>query len=232
MSEITRGLSVDLIFEKDYHRCTFPLLTAVVSEVSDRKIILSQTSLPLTPEHLQQAVIVTYSTTKAGQKERYGMTAKITGFLNDAPASASANPKAIVLERTAEARPEHGRTNVRMHFRIQPETDSGLALYHRETRLNLIDISMGGARFSREEIEPLNPGAGIRLQLKIDERAIDLDAGVIRSWIATRPGGTKKNQIVAVSFDSTNAGLEQLLSSKIIAIEQQRSADGKLYKRW
>jgi hypothetical protein len=226
MSEITPGLSVDIIFEKDYDRSTFNLFSAMVYEVSGRKIILSQTSQPLKSQHLQQAVIVTYCIKRNGQTERYGFTAKIAGFLNDYHTATPTNLTAIVLERKSE--PE--QMNVRLHFRIQPKTDSGLSLLHKGTSMNIIDISLGGAQFSRDTIEPLNPGDTIRLQLKIDERTIDLDAKVARSWITTRAGGTKKIQFLAVRFAFANPALEQLLSNKIMAIERQRLADGKSYR--
>ncbi len=225
-NEITPGSSVDLIFESDYHRSSFRVLNALVYEVTDRKIILSQTSPPLTPGHVRQAVIVTYCTREAGQAERFGFTTRITGLMDDYQMASRSTAAAIVLERKTE--PE--QMNIRLHFRIQPKSDSGMALYDRGNKLNLIDISVGGARFSRDTVEELHPGDRMPLQLHIDDRIVDIDAGVVRSWIAIPAGRTKKSQFVAVRFSPRTTELEQILSNKIMAIERQRLAEGKLYK--
>lgn len=226
MSEITPGLSIDFVFENDYHRGNFRLLNAIVYEVSGRKITISQPSQQLASSQLGQGVIVTYCITQGGQTERYGFSAKVTSFINDYKIGSLQHSTALVLERKSTAE----EMNVRLHFRIKPTLDCGLSLYHRENKLNLIDISLGGARFTDDKIGQLSADDTIPLKLEIDQRLFAVEARVIRSWLSTLPGKIKKIQFVAVKFLYGNPDMEQLLSNKILAIQRQRLAEGKLHK--
>jgi c-di-GMP-binding flagellar brake protein YcgR len=118
--------------------------------------------------------------------------------------------------------------NVRLHFRVQPKLDSGLALHYRGKKVNLLDISLGGARFSLDKSEELELDDPIRLELKIDQKMFDVEASVVRSWLSTLAGRMKKVQFVAVKFLLDNADLEQLLANKMMAVQRQLLADAKL----
>lgn len=224
MSAIKPGIHVDLILNSDYQSSNSRMFKATVYDVLDRKIIISQCVPPLTDGHLGKTFVVTYCVREGGQTERYGCLAKVTNFTQDYEIASREQVETLVLERKSE--PE--QMNVRLSFRIRPTLDSSLSLYHRGSKLNLIDISLGGAQFSYDAVPSPKPNDTIRLKLKIDQNAFEVDARVVRSWLSSLAGWNRKINCVAVSFPTGNRNMERLLSNKIMMIERQRLAEGKM----
>ncbi len=231
ISDIRPGLRVDLIFERDYLKCiesdflrsALNFFKALVYDCNEKKVIISETAPPLPSTSQGKIVMVTYCSTGRRKMERYGFSAEISESLTGYKIDSARSVNALVLKR--KSKPE--LMNVRLHFRVQPTFGAELALYYRSIKLNIADISLGGAQFSHYDRLPVKAGATIRLKLEIDRKTYELDASVIRVWQSPAAGRSMDHHFVAVRFLHSSRELEQRLSNKIMTLQRELLADCK-----
>lgn len=225
MTDLQPGFHIEVIFESDYLqsldsdylRSNLHFYKALVYDLDERSIIISETSPPLQREHRRKTVVVTYLVTAKDKVERYGLSAEIADFLTDYRIDAPQPVRAVVLKRKSSPR----EMNVRLHFRISPTFGTDLALYYENTRLNIVDISLGGAQFNHFDTLPLKEGRKIRLRLEIDQKAYELEASVIRVWRSPVSERPVEHYFAAVNFLPCNRELEQRLSNKIMSLQRE-----------
>jgi hypothetical protein len=75
---------------------------------------------------------------------RFGVKAKILKVIELYKISPTRLIPAIILEPASEWE----QFNLRMFFRLEPSSDSGITLYMESEEVNLIDISIGSAKFT------------------------------------------------------------------------------------
>ena len=109
--------------------------------------------------------------------------------------------------------PEHlERHNLRLYFRLEPTCDQNLNLYLLPERIALpiVDISVGGARFSHDPDREFIRGKRLKLALVSDEFDLLIEARVVVSHAQ----GTKDRPApshTAVQFNSLDMGGKQAL---------------------
>jgi hypothetical protein len=231
MSDLRPGFHIEVIFESDYLksldsdylRSNLHFYNALVYDVDAHTIIISETSPPLKTEHRRKTVVVTYLVTDQDKVERYGLSAEIADFLTDYRIDSPQPVQAVALKRKSSPR----EMNVRLHFRISPTFGTDLALYYGSTRLNIVDISLGGAQFHHVDTLPLREGRKIRLRLEVDQKAYELEASVIRVWRSSISDRSLEHHFAAVKFLPCNRELEQRLSSKIMNLQRELMLSAK-----
>lgn len=218
------GYSVDILLERDDLKNSIRVLKAMIYEVDGKRIVISQTSPPLTRSHIGKPVFVTYLVKREGKAARYGFSSSICEFIKDYEMASGERVIVPVLRQDGDPEP----MNIRFHFRVRPKSDSGLSLAYGGNKVNLMDISLGGTGFNHGEAKILSAGDTIRLRLNIDERDFDVDARVIRAWFPEVPDRSRPLQFVSVRFLPMERDLEYALSRKIMMIERKLLAEGLL----
>jgi len=218
------GSSVDIIWERDDLKNSVHLLKAMVYEVAGERIVISQTSPPLTKSHVGHLVSVTYLVKNQGRAARFGFAARIAEFTKDYEIASGDRVAVPVLQMQGAPEP----MNIRLHFRVRPKSDSGLALSCGGKRVNLLDISLGGVGFSHGDTRSFKAGESIRLQVNVDEKRFHLEARVVRVWLSEPSPGSPYLQFVTAKFPALERELERALSRKIMMIQREMLADGIL----
>ncbi len=218
------GSSVDVLLERDDLKNSIRLLKAMIYEVAGERITISQTSPPLTKDHLGHLVSVTYLVKNEGKAARFGFAARILEFIKDYEIASGDRVAVPVLQMQGAPEP----MNIRLHFRVRPKSDSGLSLSCGGKGVNLLDISLGGVGFSHGDTRSFKAGESIRLQVNVDERRFHVEARVVRVWLSEPPPGSPYLQFVTAKFPTLERGLEHALSRKIMMIQRGMLADGIL----
>lgn len=223
MADIKPGWSVEFMYYADYVKDDIRIMRSVIYDVLDRKLILSQTQPTLPTSSLRKDIVMTYLTREQGRTTRFGFSATIVDFMNHYELSSNAHVPAIVIERTGV--PE--RFNVRLHFRLKTPSGGGLTLYMGNRKLNLIDISIGGGKFSCTRAVSLLPHGRIKLTVGFDRQMYDLEAEVLKVWFSEKQGIHNNLQFATVKFLHTGNEVENFLGREIFRIERQLLAERK-----
>ena len=223
------GLHLDIVLEEDLERDRVVARKAVVYDVVERLITISQTSPSFVRRHLGDRINASYVTT-VGEGEnkrpaRMGFPATILEYREDYPLASSNLVPAFVLQQ--DGKPVE--INLRMHYRVHPMIESDLALQANGETVNLIDISLGGIQFSHRRKEPPLKYGGIVLKLSSGSRTFRIDGQIIRIDTPVSPGGRGEDmEYVMVKFLSLNRDAEAFLGKKILMIERELIAAGKV----
>jgi hypothetical protein len=121
------------------------------------RMIVAQTDPPISRTHLGKELFVTFLDRSDGQPRRFGFPAIVVEFIKEFELSSLLKVQALVLKK-AGAFEEY---NLRMFYRLEPPTDCGIRISVDGKGVNLIDISIGGAKFSHEKVFPFEIGAPV-----------------------------------------------------------------------
>ncbi len=109
-----------------------------------------------------------------------------------------------------------------MHYRVTPRSsDVSIAIYSGNEKVNLIDISIGGARFCRKKDSPVNPGNIMKVILFIDGHRFHLDARIVGAWLPVNAGKPSDLEYVRLQFLNMDKTCSRLLNGKILAIQRE-----------
>ncbi|HLA27333.1 MAG TPA: PilZ domain-containing protein [Syntrophales bacterium] len=223
MVAIKPGMTADIVSESDEPTKEGPPLQSVIYEVTDRSLILSQTTPPITDVQQGKRLLVTFldKSEEANPTSRYGIWATLTRLMTNYEIAPSQMVPALVLER--ETKPQ--THNFRMSYRINPATDSDLTVLVRGVRVNVIDISIGGVRIGSKSDLSLKANDIVKLAITIDGKTIDIEGMVVRAWSAQTASGTGINQqFASIQFLSNQNARESMLGNKIILMEREKLA--------
>ncbi|GAI91009.1 unnamed protein product [marine sediment metagenome] len=218
LSSIRPGLSADIVVNIDFSKEVVDIRSALIYDVIEKQIILSQTNPPITKYHMGDKIAVTYLVKEEEEPVRYGFYGKVTEFINDYELGSSNTVSAIVMERETEP----VEFNLRMHFRIEPREDSGVALFIGGKAVNIIDISISGIQITHLRDHPIEPGKRVKGILNLDGEKFNIEAKVIRVWQPYDFRRMKDREFVAMQFLNMNKKLEDVLGRKIRTIERER----------
>lgn len=193
----------------------------MIYDVSNRRIIIAQTTPPLTKHNLNREVSLTFLVRKEGQPVRYGVQAKVTDFIADYKLSSS-EVTAVGLEQ----RTRLDTYNLRLDFRVRPPADSNLSIEWKERRLNIIDISVGGFQFSHRGDDLPDIYEEFKIALIIDEYFLELAAKVLR--ITKSVSHDPDLHYVGAKFVGRSRDYERYLMRKILEIQRKLLIEGKL----
>jgi len=210
------GSNVDIVVDFDSSEETIDVRSATVYDLDDQRIILSQTSPPIATYSIGKRVNVTYLVREKDGPARYCITGRLAEIVRDYRLSGSGTAEALVIIQE----PGRERFNLRLFYRLEPPADSGIVLFLNEEKVNILDISIGGARFTHSKDQPVRPKGILKLILQVDEQSFDVEAQVVRIFpVSGRMA--RKLETVAVRFLNLDMNMKDLLSKKIRDIERE-----------
>jgi hypothetical protein len=213
---ISPGSNVDIVVDLDSSEETIDVRSATVYDLDDERIILSQTSPPIGTYSIGKRVNVTYLVKEKDGPARYCITGRLAEIVRDYRLSGSGTAEALVIIQE----PGRERFNLRLFYRLEPPADSGIVLFLNEEKVNILDISIGGARFTHSKDQPVRPKKILKLILQVDEQSFDVEAQVVRIFpVSGRMA--RKLETVAVQFLNLDMNMKDLLSKKIRDIERE-----------
>lgn len=222
------GFQLDVVLESDLDRDVVIARRAMTYDVLDRRLIISQTSPPLYRRHIGKRVNASYLVT-GGEPEkrrviRMGIPATVVEYVENYPLSSSNLVPAFVLEQDGEP----AEINLRVHYRVRPTASSDLTLLADGMKVNLIDLSLGGARFSHRRRDSLLDYGEVALTLSSGGRTLKIDGKIIRiSNTQPAAGRIPDLEYVTVKFVDLTRDVEFFLGKKILMIERQLISEGK-----
>ena len=180
--EIRPGNAVEFVYYADYVKDRIRIMRSLVYDILERQLIISQAAPPVLASGLKKEIVVTYLTKQDGRTARLGFSGVITGFITDYELSARERVSALRIQRTGPLKV----FDIRLHYRLDVPVGSGLTLFYGSDSLNLLDISIGGAKVSFKRSFSLLPGQPMTLTLGINGRHYTLKAELLRVWSPER----------------------------------------------
>ena len=214
--DIIPGSNVDIVLDFDWLNEKIDVRRATVYDLNDERIVLSQTDPPTARYNIGKKVKITYLLMEKDGWVRYGINGRLVKIVTDYRLSGSETVQAIVII------PEPGREffNLRLFYRLEPPLDCGLALFLKKEEVNIINISLGGAKFTHSKDNPIMPKNRLKLILQIDKQHYYIEAQALRvSPVSGRMG--KKLEAVALKFLNLDKKIQDLLSIKIRGVERK-----------
>jgi len=205
------GDAVQIIIQADNED---HVLKGTVYEVDGKKILLSQTSPPLSRSHRGLHARISFSARSKGGSEQRAFIASIAGFLPGYQISSSQTVPAVILEQKTGPQ----LFNRRMAVRVKPTLNSGLTAMYDASRMTVIDISLTGARLSGQQPLGVEKGAQVSIRFIFDSKWFDADASVVR--LESKAG----LHYMSVQFAPDQSEFEHHLGKKLLMIQREHLA--------
>jgi hypothetical protein len=216
---IRPGLSVRIVTDMDVAKEQVSVKTSVVHDVKGESIVLAQPEPPILKSMLHKDVLVTYLVKEGEEMKRNGFSARVEDFV-DYNLASGRTTKAVLVTVAGEVKP----CNIRMFYRVSPTGSSGLAMKVYGKPLNVLDISLGGAKVSHDRCLRLDPRSVVEVSVEMNRRSYTLEARVLRTWDGTGEGFGSHLQFSSMEFVNMDKHVEHALSQKIFNIEREQLA--------
>lgn len=220
--KLKAGSSLDIVFENEIMKGNEHCLKAVVYDYEKDMITISQTSPALNRTFLDRRIRVTFLVNIERRVLRFGFAARLIDHITNYQISSGNNVEALIIKKYGD--PE--AVDVRLYFRVRIPSESDLSLFFKEEKVNLMDISIGGAKFTYPQRYIFRAGDLVTCTLLIGTAVFNVDAKV-RS--VSTPGGATANkniQYVAVGFNHGNKQMDAQLSKAILEMERNLLCKG------
>jgi len=222
--ELRAGMPLDIIFENEINQPNAHYLKAVVYDYHHNIVTISQTSPALNKRFLNRRVLTTYLVNIENRILRFGFAGLLTDLISDYAMSSDKTAEALLIKKLAQPEP----TDFRMYFRVRPPSNTDICLFLEEQKVSLLDISIGGAKFTYPKRQIFNPGETVKFRLIVHETIFNIDAS-IRSVREPYSVGTNNNmQYVSVEFHHDDKKMETSLGKAIMGIERNLLTEGKI----
>jgi len=221
MMSIKPGTTGEIVFADDEIQNRIISISTTIYSETDRRIVLSQTTPPLSAADVGKRLRLTFLDTSGDSSTRYGFWARLRGF-TDHEITPSQSVPALVIEKETNAE----TCNLRMNYRVKPATDQGLTVWLQKTPLAIVNISEGGICIRSKGDLALKPHDSIQLTIDVDGRQFAVESRVVRVWSPQMAGGAKSlQQFVSFQFLGNPAARENLLGGKLFQLERTQSKD-------
>ncbi|MEE9911535.1 MAG: PilZ domain-containing protein [Deltaproteobacteria bacterium] len=222
--ELKAGMPLDIIFENEVNRPKAHYMKAVVYDFDNHAVTISQTSPALNKHFLNRRLLITFLVTIENRILRFGFAGLLADLISDYSMSSGTTVEALRIKKLAAPEP----TDFRMYFRVRPPANSDLILFLEEQKVSLLDISIGGAKFTYPKRYTFQPGENVKFKLIINEDFFSID-GVIRNVREPYLTATNKNvQYVSVEFRHDDKKMETALGKAILEIERSLLSKGQI----
>jgi len=220
------GTRLNIVFENEIMQSNAHFMKALVYDIQEGKIIISQTSPALNRNFLNRRIMVSFLAQMDGRNLRFGFPATLIDLINDYKIVSEKNVEALVLQRDKAAEP----LEFRMYFRVKPHSQSNISLILNETeeKVSLIDISLGGAKFVSPKNYSFRAADKVKFKLLIGGRVFDLEAKVRNIWAPYDVPEKKNIRYVSIEFEYDDKQREAALGKAILEIERQLLSEGKI----
>ncbi len=214
--DIKPGLSIRIVTEVDVTRERIHVKGSIIYDVKEGTAILAQTDPPILKSMLHKEVTITYLTKDKDVMVRHGFPARIVEFI-DYNLNSGQQVRALVVERTGNEQPY----SIRMSYRVAPTGRSELTMTIYGTAINILDISLGGARFTYDKSLKLEPDAIVNASIEMDGRPYGLEARILRTWYGDSEGVNHGLRFASAEFVNMSKTVEYALSRKIHEVERE-----------
>jgi len=222
--QIKPGMPLEIVFEKEFNQPNAHYMKAVVYDCDKNNITISQTSPALGKNFLKRRVMATFLAQKEQRVLRFGFPAQLMDLISDYAISSENTVEALRLKKLAEQEP----VDFRMYYRVQPPSETNLRLFLQEEKVSLLDISIGGAKFSYPKSHIFQPNEKVNFKLIIADAVFSVDA-VVRSVRDTLFNAANRNiQYVSVEFRIEDKKIEASLGQAILDIERNLLCRGRI----
>ncbi|MGD0489641.1 MAG: hypothetical protein ABSB94_20955 [Syntrophorhabdales bacterium] len=218
---IRPGLSVKIVTDIDVTKERILVKGSTVHDVQEPFIILAQTDRPILKSMLHEAVIVTYLIKEKDDAVRHGFTAELVEFI-DYSLNSGQQVKALVVRRTGPEKPY----SIRMSYRAGPTGRSNISMSVCANSVNIIDISLGGAKFTYSTPLVLKSDEIAPIGLEIGGKVYTLEAHILRTWQGDYEGARRHLWFASAEFVNMSKTMERALSCKIHDIERESRQKG------
>ncbi len=216
-SQLRPGSKADVVIEVDYKKEKIDVRRSLAYDVIEKNVILSQTNPPVTSHYINTKVVVTYLIREDNEYVRYGFEGTVSRIIRDYQLTSSEKVSAFMVEKKSDP----VQFNVRMHFRVRPGINSGMSLSIAEEKMNIVDISIGGAKVTHRNKFNIETKTRIGIILTIDGEEFPVEAMILRTWQTTATKRTDAIEYIAMQFMNVNVGVENQLAKKIREIERE-----------
>ncbi|HME44234.1 MAG TPA: PilZ domain-containing protein [Syntrophorhabdales bacterium] len=210
-------LNVKLVVETDKKRERINARNSVIYAVNGETLILAQTEPSITSSLLNKEIAVTYLLTKSGRHLRYGFSALVTQLIDQYELMPDQYVRAIAVCKCSESKPYE----IRMCYRVGPSSKSGLDASILGRKVNIVDISLGGIKFSYGEGLRLETDKVIEVRLEIAGEIYPVQAKIVRTWRTEQERFRTELRFAGAEFLNVNGKMEHELSRKILDIERE-----------
>ena len=214
---IKPGLNTLIVTDLDLTTETVGVRSSIIYDLDGTAITLAQTDPPVHKSLLHKEIIVTYLVHEKDGAVRHGFPAKVTGFVDHYKLNSTQEVRALAVSQGAEPTPY----SVRMFFRVKPSGKSSLRMEALGKGVNILDISLGGARFSYERTSSMKTGDTLTLDIMIDGIPYELEGRVLRTWEGENERQRRDVRFASVGFSKMGKPCEAALSRKIRDIERR-----------
>jgi c-di-GMP-binding flagellar brake protein YcgR len=168
--------------------------------------------------------MITFLVTIERRVLRFGFSGGLIDIIKDYQIASDKKVEALIVEQYKYPEP----VDFRMYFRVKPSSQSDVNLFLKEEKVNLIDISLGGAKFTYPKTYLFHPEDTVRFKLVIGRDIFNLDAKVHEVWSRSENVISRNLQYVSVEFHHLDRQLEASLGRVIIDTERQLLSEGKI----
>lgn len=218
------GSRVDIIFENEIMTNKAHFMKALVYDIEETKIIISQTIPSLDRRYLNRRISVSFLDEADGRNLRFGFSSRIVDLISDYKIVSGQNVEALVLEPYKKAE----LVDFRTFFRVTPRLKSDISLIYEEEKVNLIDISLGGARFTCPLKYSFKIDNKIKFKLLIGTKIFNLETIVREVRVPFEVEANRNLQHVSIEFDYNDRQLEAALGKEILKIERELLSEGRI----
>jgi hypothetical protein len=211
---IEPGTPLMIIISMDSKEGKIYAVDSMLHQVMGKTMIIGQTDPPLPVSMLNREVTVTFLSTEKNSTARYGFRAVIEEFIDQYSPGIADPIEAICIVQCTEPFVH----NIRMFYRVQPTSRSGLRMTIEGHEVNVIDISLGGVKVSNHTPLTLLTGTIVNLSLDIDGKKYPLKAKILGTSADT---DRARGSFTSVQFLNVGKALETVLSRKIQYIERE-----------
>ena len=213
---IRPGLNVNIIINIDHMRETVDVGNSIIHEVAGDRMIVAQTDPPISRTHMGKELFVTFLEKSGAHPRRFGFPAIVLEFIKDFELASSLKVQALLLKRAGDFE----EYNLRMFYRLEPPGNCGIEIRLGDKSVSIMDISIGGAKFSHEKIYPFKINENVKLTLSIEEAPYTVEAKVLRVWEPENERIRKTVALASVQFIDMEAHLKNILARKIRDVER------------
>ncbi len=216
--DVLPGNPIKIVIDIDARRERIYVRDSSVHEKAENgNIIIAQTDPPITRSMLGKSVIVTYLVRGKDEPVRYGFPARIIRLVDAYKLTGGHTARALEVVKTRKPAPY----SIRMFYRVTPTEKSGLRLFINDNKVNIIDISLGGAKFSHDKKTYFDIRRIVQATLDIAGTVYKFEAMILRSWEGESQGLNPRLRISSARFMDLDKKTETILARKIREIERE-----------
>jgi hypothetical protein len=224
MMSIKPGLSVKLVVGIDPRTERVYARNSTVHDVDGDRLVLAQTEPWIRRSMLGKEITVTYLAKEKGRSLRYGFSAVITEFIDSYVLASAQEVRAVAVRRKTDPVPY----NIRVYYRVEPTGRSGLDVSVLQKRVNVLDISLGGIKFTFDRSLELKAHAEVKVNFNIEGTVYGIDARILRVWEGENERLRNELAFASAEFLDVPAKLERALSRAIREIEREALSSARL----